>query len=343
MNSGWKTLLKILLPIAIGGTVAFILFRNDFNPEALKSIHLDRKAWMGLALAVLFTFGREAGIALRFRTLTKGNLRVPQSFRVTFLCEFTSCITPTSVGGSAAGMLFLNREGIGLGRATTITLVTLLFDELFIVIAAPIIFAFISYKELFGFSSSATAHDLQVTFWIVYGIIAVWAAILWLGIFIVPYKIRNILLSIFSLPLLRRWKNSVEKMGDDLVTSSVNLRSVPRLLWLKVMGATALSWICRFLVVNTLLWGLAGNMEQLVVFGRQLIVWVLLMFTPTPGGSGISEWIFKEYYGDMLGTGALIMIIALTWRILTYYIYLAIGVFLLPSLTRRREHSTPSD
>lgn len=337
MNGNFKTALQVGLPIAIGGTVAYILFKNDFNAEALKAVHFNFTTIAGIFFALIFVAGRELGIIMRFRGLTDGRLRISQATRVTFLCEFTSCVTPTSVGGSAASMLFLKNEGIPLGRATTITVITLFFDQLFIVIMAPVVFAFISYKDLFGFSTTgAVAHELQVGFWIVYSVIVLWALVLWLGLFRTPEKIAWIIVKIFSLPLLRRWKKSAEKTGEDLVVASNELKQRRFSYWWKIFGWTAVSWICRFLVVNALMWGIAGNIDQMIVFGRQLIVWVLLMFTPTPGGSGISEWIFKEYYGDMLTNGALIMVIALAWRVLTYYIYLGIGVFLLPSLTKQK-------
>ena len=58
--------------------------------------------------------------------------------------------------------------------------------------------------------------------------------------------------------------------------------------------------------------------------------------SPTPGGSGVSEWLFTEYYGDMLGNASVALIIALFWRIITYYVYLIVGVFLAPSMLSGR-------
>ncbi|MDE6328303.1 MAG: flippase-like domain-containing protein, partial [Duncaniella sp.] len=64
---------------------------------------------------------------------------------------------------------------------------------------------------------------------------------------------------------------------------------------------------------------------------RQFLVWVILMGSPTPGGAGISEWLFTTYYGDLLGGAGMALVIALFWRILSYYVYLIIGCFILPS------------
>ena len=73
-----------------------------------------------------------------------------------------------------------------------------------------------------------------------------------------------------------------------------------------------------------------------MVFGRQFVVWVVLMVSPTPGGSGVSEWLFTNYYGDLVGSLSAALLIAMLWRILSYYIYLVTGACLAPSYFRKQ-------
>ena len=113
--------------------------------------------------------------------------------------------------------------------------------------------------------------------------------------------------------------------------------------WVETFAATALTWSSRYLVVNALFLGFAPAADQLVVFGRQFVVWVVLMVSPTPGSSGVSEWLFTEYYGDMLHNAGIALIIALFWRIISYYIYLIIGVFIAPSMFRKTVGKKVSD
>ena len=80
------------------------------------------------------------------------------------------------------------------------------------------------------------------------------------------------------------------------------------------------------MVVNAILLAFAINADQVMVLARQLVMWVVLTICPTPGGSGVSEWIFKNYYGDMIASGSLALLLALCWRIISYYIYLIIGI-----------------
>lgn len=71
-------------------------------------------------------------------------------------------------------------------------------------------------------------------------------------------------------------------------------------LWLKAFGITCLAWISRYLVVNALLIAFTTSGSLLLAFVRQLILWVVMTISPTPGGSGVSEYMFREYYTDFL-------------------------------------------
>ena len=104
-----------------------------------------------------------------------------------------------------------------------------------------------------------------------------------------------------------------------------------------MFGATVVSWFSRYLVVNALFWGFVPAASGLLVFGRQFVVWVLLMISPTPGGSGVSEWLFTTYYGDLIGSAGVALVLAMFWRLLSYYVYLISGVLMLPSYFRKKE------
>ncbi len=290
--------------------------------------------------------GRDFGLTWRFHELTEGRFTWRQALRVDMLCEFTSCVTPTAVGGSAFSLIYLNREGIPLGRATMLMMTTLLLDEAFLVVACPIIVLLMPMSELFGFSRGADAFTigLKAVFWVVYGFLVIYTLILFLGIIVNSRAVANFLRKVFSWRLLRRWRHSVDVIAADMTTTSVQLRNKGLRWWLRAFGATAVSWSSRFLMVNALFLGFVPAADQIVVFGRQFVIWVALMAAPTPGGSGVSEWLFTEYYGDMIAAGAaglsIALVIALFWRLLSYYIYLIIGVCLLPGFfSRKRKHN----
>jgi len=128
-----------------------------------------------------------------------------------------------------------------------------------------------------------------------------------------------------------------------MVTTSRQLRQRSMRWWLNVFFATVVSWFSRYLVVNALFWGFCPDASGWLVFGRQFVIWVLLMVSPTPGGSGISEVIFATYYGDLVGSAQMALVMALAWRLLSYYVYLVAGSLILPSYFRKKKKRMSCD
>lgn len=259
------------------------------------------------------------------------------------LCEFTSCVTPSAVGGSALGMVFLNSEGIEMGRATTLMFTTLFLDELFFVVSLPVIMLAVPYGELFGFNHDAFTAGLQTVFWSVYAMLFLWTLLLFLGIIAKPHAIHATLNRVFRFKPLRRWAAKVDALGANMEAAGKDLRTRPWRWWLETFGGTALSWGSRYLVVNALFLAFAPDADQLIVFARQFIVWVVLMVSPTPGSAGVSEWLFTTYYGDLIHSAGMALVIALFWRIISYYVYLIVGACIVPGWVKERFGAKKSD
>lgn len=327
---------RVVLPIVIGLAVVAWLFGTEFTVANLKSIHFGWHAVIGILLALIFVFGRDFGLTWRFHTIAAPELTWKRALRVDLMCAFTSAITPSAVGGSALAIFYLNREGVKVGRATALTLTTLFLDELFFVIFCPIIVMCMPLDQLFGSGDrSGFLQGVEIVFWLVYAGIVAWTAILYAGIIYRPQAVQKLLLRLFSLKWLRRWLPAIEKTAHNMVATSEWIKERPRCWWLNVFGATVLSWFSRYLIVNALFWAFVPATSPLLVFCRQFVVWVVLMVSPTPGSSGISEWLFTEYYGDLIGNADLSLIIALIWRLITYYIYLVVGVCLATTYFRK--------
>lgn len=339
-----QNLKKIILPLLIGVAVTFLLFRKDISNGDLWNFEWDGRMIAGLLIAFLFLIGRDFGLAWRFHTIARPTLTWGRAIRVDLMCAFTSAVTPSAMGGSAFAIFYLNREGVKLGKATTMTLTTLFLDEMFFVVFCPIIMFFIPIGDLFGETGdSVFLKGIEVVFWVVYAGIVIWAAILFCGILVKPQIVAKGIDKLFKIRLLRRWQKGAHEMGQNMIETSLTLRKASAGWWLNVFGATTLSWFSRYLVVNALFWGFLPEASQVLVFGRQFVVWVVLMISPTPGGSGISEWLFTEYYGDLIGSTGLALILALSWRIISYYFYLIVGSILLPSYFRKKNYPPQLD
>ena len=335
-----RTLLRAVVPGAIGIGVVVWLFVSDYDPRAWSMLMLNANTVLWLAVALIFVFGRDFGLAWRFRTITDRALSWRRAFRVDIMCAFTSAITPSVVGGSALAIFYLNREGIKVGRATALTLTTLFLDEIFFVVFCPLLALLIPYDQLFDSGQSGLMASIPTLFWLVYTGIVIWTAILFTGILARPQWVATAISRIFRLRWLRRWEEAANGTAQNLLATSHWVKGRSFRWWMEVFGATTLSWFSRYFVVNALFAAFVPASSQLLVFARQFVVWVVLMVSPTPGGTGVSEWLFTNYYGSIIGTVGVALLMATIWRILCYYIYLFVGVIIAPSYFNSKKQCT---
>ena len=326
-----RTLLRAVVPGFVGLAVVVWLFISDYDPRAWGMLTLNSSTALWLAVAFIFVAGRDFGLAWRFRTITDRSLSWRRAIRVDIMCAFTSAITPSVVGGSALAIFYLNREGIKVGRATALTLTTLFLDEMFFVVFCPLLVLLIPFDQLFDSNQSGLMAGIPTLFWLVYTGIVIWAAILFTGILARPQWVAAGITRIFRLRWLRRWKEGANGTAQNLLATSQWVKGRSIRWWAEVFGATSLSWFSRYFVVNALFAAFVPAASQVLVFARQFVVWVVLMVSPTPGGTGVSEWLFTNYYGCIIGTIGVALLMATLWRILSYYIYLLAGVIIAPS------------
>jgi hypothetical protein len=313
--------------------------------DELKRIDWSWQTAFWLVMAMLMMVVRDAAYMLRIRILTERFLSWRKSFSVIMMWEFASALTPGVVGGAAVAMFILNREKVPLGRSTAIVMITAILDNLFYLVMVPVVLAVVGSDQLFPMDEDkqvfGLSMDLVSVFWVAYGIVFLMFAFLLAGIFFNPVILKRTLVGLFSLPVLRTWKEGARKTGDEIIVTSAELRTKPITFWARAFGATFLSWTGRFLVINCLIMAFVstGMMDNLMIYARQLGMWVLMLVSPTPGGSGIAEYAFAGFLSDFVPFG-IIGMLAILWRLISYYPYLFIGSVLLSRWLRRTRPAT---
>lgn len=315
--------------------------------DALKKISFSFYFFVWISVAILMVLLRVFSYILRLKILTGGDLSWKQCFRIIVLWEFSSAITPSVVGGAAPAVYFISREKIPVGKASAIVMVTALLDELFYVIMVPLIILFIGTKNLFPVSLEKEVFGVVLgtkgIFIAGYSFILVLISIIIYAIFINPKTFRRILAGIFKIRFLKRWRRGAIQAGDDIIITSKEMKDKPFSYWLKAFGATFLSWTARFWVVNFLILSINPDLTQhLLVYGRQLVMWVILLISPTPGSSGVAEFAFSGFLSDFIPP-LLVGSLAIIWRLLSFYIYIFAGAIILPRwlrTTSKKRNST---
>ncbi len=331
---------NIILPVAIGLFIVVYLFQKDFSKEALVLLNFSTRTLFFLGLAVGCMIFRDLGYMMRIRVLTENDLNWKQAFRVIMLWEFTSAISPSTIGGTAVAVVFIHKEGVKVGRSSAVVLLTSFLDELYFVIMFPALLMLMGGEKLFmldGILSDRPWYLNELFLFALagYTIKLVWVILVGYGIFFNPERLRQLIIKIFKLPILKRWQEAAINAGDDIVKSSKHFQSKKLFFWIKAGLATVLSWSARYFVANAVLLAFFEVREHFLLFARQLVMFIMMILSPTPGGSGIAEVIFSRYLSDFIPVSqdhiaSTALAIALIWRLISYYPYLFAGAIIAP-------------
>jgi uncharacterized protein (TIRG00374 family) len=322
---------KILLPIVIGLGVVAVMIAREFDIAAFESITFRWISILWLFMAILCMIGRDLGYMIRIRILSDKQLSWRQSFKVIMLWEFTSTVTPGAIGGTGVATLFIHKEGLSVGRSSAIVMLTSLLDEMYFVIMFPLLILLVGSMTLFEIANAPTwTYGITILILIGYSIKLLWVLILSYGLFLNPRGLGKFIHVIFHLPILKRWKRASAKVALDIITTSKEMKSKRAKYWINASFSTILSWTSRYWVVNFLFLSFFAVHEHFLIFARQLVMWIILVVTPTPGGSGVAEITFSVFLGEFIPVAGFAIALSLLWRLISYYPYLLIGALVVP-------------
>jgi len=323
--------IKILLPIAIGLSVTSYLLISEYNPEAFSRVHWSWNSTFWIGIALLMMGVRDFAYMVRIRALTDWELNWKSSFVVIMLWEFSSALAPGIIGGGFLFAIFiLNRESINMGRSITAILLSSFQDGVFLVLMVPLVYLFV------GDNLFTTYGVAYFYFWFTYFVILAYKLFVAYALFVNPRLVKWLLLKSFSLPFLRRWKTNALLAGNQLVIASEGLKNKSRKFWTYSFMGTFVSWTARYTIVNCIILAFhSAPVDNLLVFARQVIMGIIILFTPTPGGAGFAEAMFNNFLGEFTPAG-LSSALGTLWRFISYYPYLFIGAILLPRWIRSR-------
>jgi len=310
--------------------------RQSYN-NLLSNINWTGRSWFWLFIALCMMIIRDLAYMFRIRFLTDKQLSWKQSFNVVMMWEFASSLTPSVVGGTGIALFIVNREGINMGRSTAVVLITAMMDNLFYLIMVPAIILIVGTGQLFPFEDGQTLSLLGMElnvffiFWAGYSFIFLLTLVIILAIFINPIGLKRLLANLFKLKLLKRWRRKAIQTGSEVQITSKELKGKPFKYWLKGLLATFFSWTARYWIVNFLILAFTSKSlaENLIIYARQLAMWVIMLVSPTPGGSGVAEMAFSVFLEEFVPLG-FAALLAILWRLISYYPYLFIGSFILP-------------
>lgn len=316
---------------SIGLVVIAIMMAREFSMESLQKLQFTPRFFWGVGMAVVFFALQNWMLTLRFHHLVRRKISLWQCFRINVLCEFTSAVTPSAVGGSGLAFIYLSREGVAIGRSIFTMFAALLADEPFLGISSLLLYLLVPSHFLFSLGGESWVKgSVQLAFLGSTLIVMAWTLILYVLLLLRPDSFGWVLKGCCKIPFLRRFLPKAEKFSHELTMASREAKLEGKKFWIQLMGYTSMAWLFRFAIVVAILIAFHARGNMLLAWSRQWVMWMISILSPTPGGSGVAELMFRLYYTDFLPDASLAILAAMLWRLIFYYPFLVMGTLVLP-------------
>lgn len=331
---------RMFIPILLGLAVVCWLFWRNFDYEKVKQIHWSTATFGWIFAAVVLMIIRHLAFSVRMWILAQGHFSFRKCIELVLIFEFSLAITPTSAGGAAVSLFVLTQEKLSAARTTTIVLYKVVLDTMFFVGTFPLLFLINGAQIIRPGLHNVFEDDWvsHIFFFSYFGMVT-YGSFLFYGLFINPNIIKRSLSFLTKLPLLKRFNERAEKLGDEIVMASEDMRNIGRKQHLLAFLATWTAWACKFFLISCLIIGIENpemNFQiEVLLYSRLQTMFIILALSPTPGGAGLSEGLFPTLLKDFIPNAAVATVIALIWRLISYYPYLAAGAVVVPNWIRK--------
>ncbi|WP_320127396.1 lysylphosphatidylglycerol synthase transmembrane domain-containing protein [uncultured Sphaerochaeta sp.] len=268
--------------------------------------------------------------ALRLYSVIKAmGCKVPfrYIFKLVFINIFISNVTPFATGGGFVQIYFMSKKGMTIGEATAATSIRTILSAMILFTLTPIIIwaepnqfkMFMNRNMLLGItiaSCTVLFFLLLITFW--------------------PQVIKHILGGILYIPKTLKWKVAIhlesfnERVGKEIDSFSKGFKHYFRFggLWAVCsVASTILFLFFLFSFSIVLIKALGYTIPFLTILAVQVVVTFFMYFAPTPGATGIAEGGYGLLFAQLVQNKD-ILALTFSWRFLTIYIGVIIGIFI---------------
>lgn len=333
---------RVFVPIVLGLVAVGYLLWRQFDPQEFAQIEWTRHTFFWIGLTVVIIIIRHLAYATRLRILSQGVFSWWKCIELIFIWEFSSAVSPTSVGGSAVAFFVLSQEKLPTAKTATIVLYTIVLDGLFFIGTLPLLFLIFGTDMIRpDVVSIADLGAWGGYFVFAYVLMASYTALFYYGLFGNPLTIKRLLFQLSKVRWLRRFQKRWVLLGNEMMVASRELRKQQWPFHLKAFLATATAWSCRFLLLNCLIIAFIDDIpldfwSQFALYARLEAMFVIIAFSPTPGGAGFVEVLFGGFLTDYVSNKTRATVISTIWRLMSYYSYLLAGAIIIPNWIRER-------
>lgn len=198
---------RIVIPVLIGIGVVIYLLVKSFNPEEFKDIDWNNYLLFWVCASFILLVIRHLSYAARLYILSEGEFTWLKCIQLIFIWEFSSAVSPTSVGGSAVALFVLSQEKLSTAKTTAIVIYTVVLDTFFFISTLSILFLIFGYDMIQpGATKFGELKALGKTAFIAYPAMFAYGFLFFYGLFFKPIAIKRFLVAFTKIKWLQRFR-----------------------------------------------------------------------------------------------------------------------------------------
>ena len=329
----------LLLSLVVLGVIAYF----TFEPASFRQMARSVNGWLLAAAAA--TSGLQIVFGgLRWWHIARQRVGLAAGMRTQLAWQFFSNVTPSTVGGGPPAAFYLARDqDLPLGETTAFMLLAVLLDQLWTVAAIPLVLLAMLFLDVIPASVGSVGAWTFVAY---FAGMLVWASLFAFALLFRPHLLQRLAGWLFRLRWLRRFRPRVMREMNRFTRRAQAFRQQPARFYVGGFFYTAALWMTRYLLVLLIIWSVFPGADGLLIVVRTAALMLCSLVLPTPGGAGGLEGLYALFLAPLMPE-ALVAPTLLTFRILGYYVFIALGVSLSfhhvrQHLRKRQETPTPA-
>lgn len=300
-----------------------ILIYLTYSPGLFDRLYWNRTP--GLFIAFFVVILRIWFLSAKIRYLSEERLSWLASVRVVLCWEFTSSVTPSTIGGGPMATYVMTRENLSLGQSSAIVIYAIMLDQLLLIVVIPLLFTAGIFYAVIPENAGWAGYGAMI---LVYLLLLGYASFLTYGVFRNPAILKKTVHVVFRLPLLRKYRKSITQDAEILESYSHELRKKPKTFLYKAFMLSTLAWLAKVWLPSIVLLSFVPA-DVLLSFMRSVAMTLAGMFMPTPGGSGGVEGLYAVFQGSLMERREFLGIAVFMWRLITFYLLVGAGLIAL--------------
>jgi uncharacterized protein (TIRG00374 family) len=322
---------SLLLSLLVLGVIAYF----TFDAAAFREVVGHLRPLLLLA-AVGIAFARIGLNGWRLSYVSQGRLSLRSGTRGQLAWDFFSSVTPSIVGGGPIAAFYVARDqNIPVGEAAAFMFFCILLDQLWFVVAIPLLIVANLYVDLLPAAAGTVGLWGLMAY---FGVLLAWAAVHAYATLFRPRLLLRLARWCVKWPYLRWARTRVMEEVRSYVGRARTLGAQSPSFYVNGFLLTGLSWGARYGLVVLIVRSVYANVDALSLLFRSAAMMLVGLIMPTPGGSGGVEGLYALFIGPLI-PASLVAPTLLTWRLLSYYLFIALGAYLFMHQLRDRSSS----